>query len=240
MIPIVTPAQMAAVDASAPEPLEVLVGRAAGAVARATLRLLGGAYGRTVVLVCGPGNNGLDGRVAGQRLRRRGVRTIEIDVRDAPDRLPSADLVVDAAFGTGYRVGDRAPFRFPATAAPVLAVDVPSGIDGTTGARLGSPAAASATVTFQALKPGLLFGEGPAFAGSVDVVDIGLGDGVAERAASFLVTGDDVAHWWPRRARDSHKWKQAVRVVAGSSDMPGAAALVAAATGRAREPGTPR
>ena len=64
MLPIVTPAEMRAIDAAAPEPEEVLVERAGSAVARAAIRMMGGTYGRTVDVVAGIGNNGADGRVA--------------------------------------------------------------------------------------------------------------------------------------------------------------------------------
>ncbi|MFM7160394.1 MAG: NAD(P)H-hydrate epimerase, partial [Planctomycetaceae bacterium] len=72
-----------------------------------------------------------------------------------------SDLVIDAAFGTGF----RGEYEFPDTdGAPVLAVDVPSGVSGLTGRAAGRPSHAVATVTFAALKPGLLLGDGPAFA----------------------------------------------------------------------------
>ena len=103
MIPIVTPAEMAAIDAAAPEPVEVLIGRAGAAVARAAIEMLGGTYGRRVVVLAGKGNNGNDGRDAARRLRRRGVRVVEVDAHDRLGMLPSADLVIDAAFGTGFR-----------------------------------------------------------------------------------------------------------------------------------------
>ena len=95
MIPIVTPAEMGEIDAAAPEPVEELIDRAGAAVARQALRLLEGGYGRRVVVVAGRGNNGADGRVAGERLARRGVGVV---VRDATDRspLPACDLVIDA------------------------------------------------------------------------------------------------------------------------------------------------
>src|SRR5690606_19821106 len=103
VIPVLTPAEMAAVDAAAPEPVEELIERAGAAVAREALRLLGGGYGRRVVVLAGKGNNGADGRSAARRLARRGARVEVIDVLDAPARLPEADLVIDAAFGTGFR-----------------------------------------------------------------------------------------------------------------------------------------
>ena len=70
VIPVVTPSEMAAIDAAAPEPVEVLVERAGFAVAAAAIRLLGGTYGRRIVVVCGKGNNGADGRVAARLLAR--------------------------------------------------------------------------------------------------------------------------------------------------------------------------
>src|SRR5262249_30880832 len=121
---------MKAVDAAAPEPVDVLVERAGAAVAREALRMLGGAYGRRVVVVAGKGNNGADGRAAAGRRSQRGVRALLFDASGAPARLPAADLVVDAAYGTGFRGEYAAP---DPGGAPVLAVDIPSGVDGLTG-----------------------------------------------------------------------------------------------------------
>ncbi len=225
---MVTPQEMGAIDAAAPEPVDVLIGRAARAVADAAVELLGGCYGRRVVVVAGPGNNGNDGRVAAEVLRRRGVRVVVHAVDDAPPVLGPADLVVDAAFGTGFR-GD---YDFPdPDGAPVLAVDVPSGVSGLTGVVSGRPAHAAATVTFAALKPGLLCREGPAYAGQVLVADIGLD---VSSARSHLVADEDVAGWVPGRSREDHKWRHAVWVVAGSPGMTGAARLCSAAAFRGR------
>jgi NAD(P)H-hydrate epimerase len=74
LIEVITPDEMKAVDAAAPEPTEVLVHRAGGAVARIAIDMLGGVYGRRVVVVAGKGNNGADGRDTAARLGRRGVR----------------------------------------------------------------------------------------------------------------------------------------------------------------------
>jgi NAD(P)H-hydrate epimerase len=218
MIPIVTPEEMAAVDAAAPEPVEVLIRRAAFAVAREALDLLGGAYGRRVLVLAGNGNNGNDGRVAGRLLATRGVRVKVLDVGEvSPETtLPDVDLVIDAAFGTGFR-GTWDP---PAPgASPVLAVDIPSGIDGLVGTACGSPWHAVRTVTFAALKPGLLQGDGPDHAGEVVVADIGLD---VSGAQAHLVEDLDVLAWVPRRRRTDHKWCHAVWVVAGSPLMSGA------------------
>lgn len=222
MIPVLTPSEMGEVDRAAPEPVDVLVRRAAGAIARSALAVLGGGYGSRVVVVAGPGNNGWDGRVAAELLARHGVATRVVDALDVPDVLPGADLVVDAAFGTGF----RGEYTFPDTdGAPVLAVDIPSGISGLTGERAGRPAHAAVTVTFAALKPGLLLGEGPSYCGRVELADIGLD---VAHASVHLVTDADVVGWVPERDVDDHKWRHAVWLVAGSPEMPGAARLAAA------------
>jgi NAD(P)H-hydrate epimerase len=217
---------MAAVDAAAPEPVEVLVERAGAAVARAALDLLGGGYGRRVVVVAGPGNNGADGRAAAVRLRRRGARVDVVDAVDAPDRLPACDLVIDAAYGTGFRGTYEAP---DPGGAPVLAVDIPSGVSGLTGAASGRPVVADRTVTFAALKPGLLLEPGRSLAGEVLLADIGLD---VSGATAGAVAATDVAAWLPERPADSHKWRAAVLVVAGSAGMTGAARLTASAAQR--------
>src|SRR5918996_249035 len=134
MLPVLTPDEMAAVDAAAPEPTDVLIGRAGAAVARQAVAMLGGTYGRRVVVVAGKGNNGNDGRDAAGRLRRRGGRVTVIPAAEAPARLPATDLVVDAAYGTGFRGDYRPP---DPGRAPVLAVDIPSGVEGLTGRARG-------------------------------------------------------------------------------------------------------
>lgn len=227
MIPVLAPDEMAAVDADAPEPVEVLVERAGAAVARAALALLGGAYGRRVLVLAGKGNNGNDGRAAAVLLRRRGVRVQVLDAAALPKALPACDLVVDACYGTGFR-GTFSPPSPEGT--PVLAVDVPSGVDGRTGEAHGHPLAATATITFAALKPGLLLGDGRVLAGSVSVADIGLD---VSRASAHLVEDGDVEAWVPRRPVDAHKWRAATWVVAGSPGMTGAAHLCARAAQRA-------
>ena len=247
MIPILTPGEMAAVDAAAPEPVAVLVARAGWAVARVARQMLGGTYGKRVVVIAGRGNNGADGRVAAELLARRGARVTVVDPTGRPEgvsagavdpsadqapgplTLPPGDLIIDAAFGTGLSRPYVAP-RPADPATPVLAVDIPSGIDGLTGGRVGEPLYADVTVTFAALKPGLLCADGPATSGEVIGVDIGL-DTSAARA--WQVTGADIADWLPTRARRTHKWRSALRLVAGSPGMTGSADLASAAALRA-------
>ncbi|BAN01205.1 NAD(P)H-hydrate dehydratase [Ilumatobacter coccineus] len=227
MIPVVTPVEMAAIDASAPEPLDVLIERAGRAVAAAAIDLLGGTYGRVVNVVVGKGNNGADGRVAARRLEARGVKVRVIDAAMRPPVLRRSDLVIDAAYGTGFRGEWIAPEVGDAL---VLAVDIPSGVDALTGEAGAGVLPADRTITFQALKPGLLLGDGARLAGHIDVADIGLD---VSGASQHQVTVDDVAEWWPTRAIDAHKWNGAVKVIGGSPEMPGAAVLASTAAARA-------
>lgn len=224
---VLTPAEKRRSDAGAGVPVETLIDRAGSAVARVALRHLGGGYGRTVNVLAGPGNNGADGRVAADRLRERGVVVRVFDALDLPDVLPSADLVIDAAFGTGFRGGWHPPSIGGTT---VLAVDVPTGLDAATGEALDSTLRADATVTFGALSPGHVLGDGPALVGDVTVADIGLPPG---EPTIHVVEGSDVARWVPRRERAAHKWADAVRVIAGSPGMKGAGHLCSAAALRA-------
>jgi len=229
---------MAEVDRRAPDPVEVLIGRAGAQVARVARQMLDGrVYGKRVVVVAGPGNNGADGTASAALLRGRGAL---VEVLEATELAPSAslrgaDLVIDAAYGTGL----RRPYRPPDLEGRcVLAVDIPSGISGTTGEILeetegGGAVRARHTVTFAALKPGLLLGSGPAHAGIVELADIGLGAGVDAVATAWLVTDEDVAELVPRRTRDAHKWQSALQVVAGSPGMTGAPWLVSRAALRA-------
>jgi ADP-dependent NAD(P)H-hydrate dehydratase / NAD(P)H-hydrate epimerase len=227
MQPVLTVAEMNAVDAAARAsiPLEVLVGRAGHAVARVALGMLGGAYGRRVTVIAGRGNNGADGRVAARYLAQRGVRVTVVEAATGSDTTAAigpVDLVIDAAYGTGFHGEYRSPAVDPGT--PVLAVDIPSGVEGDTGSAAGTPMAARRTVTFVALKPGLVQGDGVGLAGQVTVVDIGLPPG--EAAISVMDDGDVAALFAPRR-HDGNKWSAAVLVVAGSPGMTGAAALCA-------------
>ena len=175
------------------------------------------------MVVAGKGNNGADGRVAAARLARRGARVTVLDAAHAPGHIGPAgavDLVIDAAYGTGFKGTYQAPSV--ADGVRVLAVDIPSGVDGDTGAACGAPLGADLTVTFAALKTGLVQGDGPRLAGRVVVADIGLDIGPP---GMWVVEDDDVDRLLPRRPRDAHKWQSAVAVVAGSAGMTGAAAL---------------
>ncbi len=229
MKPILSVQEMAAADAEtiAKVGQSTLVERAGGKVARASLRLLGGAYGRRVVVVAGKGNNGADGRVAARRLASAGARVEVVDAAPAPQSLPQCDLVIDAAYGTGFRGEYEAPSVPPG--AMVLAVDIPSGVYADTGDCSPGAVKADRTVTFAALKPGHLQGEGRLRSGVVEVVDIGV---PTDRARAHLIEDEDLSLLGPR-PHEAHKWSAAVGIVAGSPGMVGAARLAARSALRA-------
>ncbi len=217
-----------------------LIQRAGSAVAFEARSLMGGTYGRRVLVVSGPGNNGADGAVAAEILQSWGARcdvlapaAVSADAQGAPDWLSPHDcgecfdLVIDAAFGTGLRSAWQPG---PQPSAPVLAVDVPSGIDALTGYDLGSWAATT-TLTFAALKPGLLLHPAAAQVGRLEVVNIGaeLDAATTERADSHLLEDCDAHAALPQPPATAHKWQTAVRVVAGSAHYPGAGYLTCAA-----------
>jgi len=221
---VLTRDEMRAADVAALDTVshETLVTRAGTAVAHAALRMLGGAYGRRVVVVVGKGSNGADGRVAASVLSRRGARVRVIEAADAPggEELPPCDLVVDGAYGTGFRGCYDAP-AVPAGAG-VLAIDIPSGVDADSGEAPGDAVRADRTVTFAALKPGLLQDDGPRLSGTVEVADIGIG---FPTPRALLVGDADVATLLPARPRQVNKWTNAVGVAAGSAGMEGSAIL---------------
>jgi ADP-dependent NAD(P)H-hydrate dehydratase / NAD(P)H-hydrate epimerase len=196
----------------------------------------------TITVLCGPGNNGGDGFVAARHLAERGYR-VRLGFggdesklpKDAaamaerfggareplsPDLLAGADVVVDALFGAGLArpiEGELAKLidGVNASGLPVIAVDVPSGIDGTTGEVRGSAVKATATVTFFRLKPGHLLLPGCVHCGDISLADIGIPDSVlaAVRANTFA---NEPALWlgrfpWPRR--EGHKYARGHAVV---------------------------
>ena len=224
--PIVTVEEMRAIDAAAPVGTSVLVDRAGRALAQGAVDLLGGTYGRRVVIYAGGGTNGDDGRAAAHHLEARGVRCEVVGPADSPRHLDRSDLVIDACFGTGL----SRPFRPPPTAGrPVLAADIPSGLDPMTGEVQGDAIAATATVTFGALTPGLLLGAGPDLVGRLTVASLGLD---TSRATAYRVEESDLESW-PRRPRRAHKWSSAVWLIGGGPGTSGALRLASMAAARA-------
>jgi ADP-dependent NAD(P)H-hydrate dehydratase / NAD(P)H-hydrate epimerase len=241
---VISPEESARLDAAASDPVGMLMDRAGAGVA-VVAGAMGAGYGTRVSVLAGTGNNGGDGWVAARHLARRGAAvTVHrlgaprsdaardaataallagVETADIDDVVP-ADLVVDALFGVGFR-GDLpdAVRRWSDLGLPVLAVDVPSGLDAAGGTAAPGTFTARRTVTFHALKPGHLLGDGPQRCGPVDVVDIGLVGGTPE----FIVADDDDCPR-PVRSRTAHKWSAgSVIVVGGTPGITGAAMLAA-------------
>ncbi len=247
MEPVLTPVQMIAADrrtiAAGTNEL-ALIERAGTAVAWQARSMLGGCYGRRVVVVCGKGNNGNDGSVAARVLAGWGVRVdlFQLEHSFAAHELARAldrcDLAIDAMYGTGFRgvldgaaaIVDAELYRAPS----ILAVDIPSGVDGATGEIRGDgfisgAVLANATITFGALKPGLLFEPGRFHAGDVTVADIGIDLGVT---STWSWTYTDAAALPLERWPQEHKWTNAVMVIGGSPGMTGAPVMSAMAAQR--------
>lgn len=233
-----------------------LIDRASSAVARRAAAMLGSVYGAHVIVLAGSGHNGADALWAGLKLRQRGARVDVVlagqprdehgaeplrrlrsgGTRDVPSSsMRDCDLVIDGLVGLGFTGSLRTPqLAEDANTAPlVLAVDIPSGVDADTGAVEGAAVRADVTVTFGALKTGLIVDPGAGYAGAVEVADVGLtvhfpADGVR------VMDADDVASALPEPPRDSSKYSRGVvGVVAGSEQYTGAAALCAGAALRA-------
>jgi NAD(P)H-hydrate epimerase len=224
-------ADAVALELAGPGNEQLFINRAGYATARVARTMLGGCYGKRVVVVAGKGHNGDDGRVAASHLSEWGASVRVVNAKDANGLFIDtriADLVLDAAYGIGFHGSWTPPIVFDV---PVLAVDIPSGLNALDGTVEGGVLAADRTVTFAAPKTGMLLGDGPALCGEIDVVDVGIDP--LDDVDTFLIDTTDVALWLPARERTDHKWTHAVRVVAGSPGMGGAASLVSAAAMRA-------
>jgi ADP-dependent NAD(P)H-hydrate dehydratase / NAD(P)H-hydrate epimerase len=206
--------------------VEELMERAGRAVAEAVLLRYPDAH--RIAGVCGRGANGGDGRIALRVLAEAGRQTRE-------ELSEHADVVIDALFGTGYHGQPRREAleqieQMNGTGVPVVAVDVPSGVDASTG-EVGSVAVrAAATVTMHAPKVGLLVAPGRFHVGELEVADIGLDDVETEHR---LVT-EEILELVPRRSEGATKYSAgSVLVVGGSPGMSGAVCLTAEAAFRA-------
>ncbi|OYV33513.1 MAG: NAD(P)H-hydrate dehydratase [Acidocella sp. 20-61-6] len=208
-----------------------LMAAAGRAVARAVIRRY---VPCRVVVLAGPGNNGGDGKVAAAYLSTQGWPVNILPVASATtEDIAKADLVIDAAFGAGLS-RDIAPSvaDLLRAARRVVAVDMPSGVDGATGAVRGYAPQAELTITFFRLKPGHLLYPGRAHCGEILLRDIGLPDTLLQHIRPQIWVNNP--HLWslPARAATSHKYTNGdVTVLSGT--MPGAARLACAAARRA-------
>ncbi len=212
-----------------PESAGELMERAGAAVAQEVLRAYPDA--RRIAAVCGGGANGGDGRIAARILREAGRDVVETDDLAGV----GADIVVDALFGTGFRGAPRpdaaaAIERMNATSAPVVSVDLPSGVDASTGEIAGAAVDAHVTVTFHGRKVGLVVAPGRFHAGRVVVADIGLeaGPTAIVRATPALLGRV------PRRGmRDTKFSSGSLLVIGGAPGTTSAAVLASTAALRA-------
>ncbi len=261
---LLTPSAMGEVDAAAAASgidSFGLMEKAGQAVAAAALRLFPG--GERFVVLCGPGNNGGDGYVAARALQESGAAValyhlgdpskLTGDAASARSRCPTGgepietygpvpgDVIVDAIFGAGLaravppvvadvvqRVGDAG--------LPVVAVDLPSGIDGRTGAVMGAAFSARHTVTFMTRKPGHLLLPGRMYCGTVETFDIGIPFRLVEaKGERLFVNGPE--EWraaMPQTDAAAHKFRRGhLTVFSGAAAATGAARLAAAAGLRA-------
>lgn len=250
---ILTCAELRRIEAEHAAARPPLMQRAGHAAAEAALALLAGTPGTpgTPLLVAGPGNNGGDAFVMARRLLENGRPPVVLFAAD-PDRLPAdarqahADwlacggrcvtefpagdfaLIVDGLFGIGLTRpidGLYADWiaRIDASGTPVLALDIPSGLNADTGAATGPCVRANHTASFIALKPGLLTGDGPDYCGTVTLHDLGLDPGTAGgQAVSPALFRDRLRP----RLKNSHKGSYgSVAILGGAPGMAGAALL---------------
>lgn len=171
------------------------------------------------------------------RLRRTNARIRSFTEAGLERELARADVVVDAVFGTGFHGTPKDPSaaairQLEGSGAPIVAVDIPSGVSGESGAVEGPAVMADATVTFGELKAGLVLLPGAERTGIVEVVDIGFPSDLVH-ADLLLVEAEDVAAMVPRRATETHKRASGViLVIGGSRTMTGAVCLAAEAAYR--------
>jgi NAD(P)H-hydrate epimerase len=234
-----------------------LMERASGHLARAVLALAGRSYGLRVALLCGKGNNGGDGIAAARHLAAAGAWPVvcltsapddlsgdaAVQLRwwraqggrvetSLTDTLALADIAVDCLLGTGASGAPRAPYdvaidALNASGLPVVACDLPSGVDADTGVVEAQAVRADMTLSLGAHKRGLALWPARSYVGDLRVGDIGVVTD-EDRADTHLVTAGDVPALLPEPSNDSDKRARGVVViVAGSDDMSGAAALCA-------------
>ncbi len=226
-----------------------LMETASRGLARAILKHHAGEAANGVVVVCGPGNNGGDGYGTARWLRSWGVDASTCSLAEASrgdagimraaakaagvpevDGIGRAGLIVDAVFGTGLTrevTGRYAEVlrRMDSHPSPVVAADLPSGLDADLGRVHGVAVEAVRTVTFGAHKRGLFGVPGQDLAGEVEVVDLGIHPQEVAHGA-VLMEAADLVNAWPRRSSSDHKTRSGhLLVIAGSAQMAGAAVL---------------
>ena len=229
--PLYTADEMRAAEAG--HDVSTLMQRAGEAVAATVRRRFPGAQRFTVV--CGGGANSGDGRIAAEALRAGGAEVLVVDAKAGGTMLGDPEVVVDALFGTGFSGEPRPDAAALITTMnwlgrPIVSVDLPSGVDGSTGEVGGAAVDASVCVSFHGRKVGHLVSPGRFHCGEVEVADIGLESAETETQ----LVGPDVLALVPRRGERDNKYTSGhVLVVGGSRGLTGAPSLAAEAAMRA-------
>ena len=231
--PLYTAAEMRAAEEG--EDVDALMQKAGRAVADVVLEF---EDADRITVVCGAGNNGGDGRVAARLLDDAGrdVRIVDVKPEEEDKDLGKPDVVVDAIFGTGFSGAPREGAarlieQINGLDADVVAVDIPSGVDASTGEIGGAAVDADVTVTFHAEKVGHNVAPGAFRCGELELVDIGLDDETETQHA--LVTERLLERVPLRSPRDNKYSAGSVLVVGGAPGLTGAACLAATAAFRA-------
>lgn len=259
MLELLTTEEMGRADRLAIErgtPGTLLMENAGRAVADEVARMA--PPGSRIAVLCGPGNNGGDGFVAARLLRERGyrLRLVLLGARDAlkgdaaemagrwtgpiedasAEVETDADLIIDALFGAGLRrplQGQARELveRVNRSGKPILAIDVPSGLDGTTGQADGPVIRARRSVTFFRRKTGHLLYPGRRLCGEVVLADIGIVADLLPEVAAYPTCANAPSLWWARFPQcdvEGHKYIRGhVVVVSGPAESTGAARLSA-------------
>ncbi|MGH8707985.1 MAG: NAD(P)H-hydrate dehydratase [Burkholderiales bacterium] len=209
-----------------------LMERAGAAAADLAARLCA-ETAKDVLVLAGPGNNGGDAKIVAERLRQRFFRVTLAGAAEAAT-LPMEKnwgLVVDGLFGIGLARPVEGDFArlvdyVNAQRCPVLALDIPSGIASDTGCVLGRAVRATHTITFIALKPGLLTLDGPDYCGELSVADLGLDLKKLARPMAWRASPGLFADVLKPRPRNFHKGKAgSLGILGGAAGMTGAALL---------------
>ena len=242
----------------------VLMERASVEMTRAIVRHFGPVDGRRVLVAAGGGNNAGDGFVISRELHRAGAQVAVLATKDDYEgdakvnldilrnlnvrlvsreafggELERADLVVDALLGTGFRGEVRGSLsglieEINASGIPVVAVDVPSGVNGSTGEVSGSAIRAGLTVCAHAAKVGCVVSPGRDYAGSVEVVDIGIPPEADVEPSTTWTDAASLRGLVPRRTGAAHKYSAgSLLIVAGSASATGATVMVGRGAQRA-------
>jgi hydroxyethylthiazole kinase-like uncharacterized protein yjeF len=245
--------EKAALNSPKPAPLMEYAGLAAAELARK----LAGDSGKPVLILAGPGNNGGDALVVARHLKQWWYKVSVVCTgnpqqysadaaaalqawRKAGGELvaeipPAQDwaLVIDGLFGIGLKRDLDGAYatlveQINVLDVPVLALDIPSGLDADSGRVLGRAVQADHTITFIALKPGLLTLDGPDHCGTIHVADLGLGNEVDAAPHGVLIGDGVLTHLLPPRPCNSHKGTYgSVGIIGGAHGMVGAALLAA-------------